>query len=88
MNIAFNKNDEPVELKTVEEWLKTLPRTIRNKALFNMNKTVAKHKVPDLISAIFGAFPFDKTKEGKEYWNQIVAQLMEGETPTDIRNIN
>lgn len=69
------------DLKSIEEWLNTLPRIPRKRAIFNLDKRpIVKDKiVPDLATAISSAFDFGTSKEGREYWNQILYKAMEGE---------
>ena len=63
-------------IKTLGEWLEELPVEVRVKAIVNtwaQDGTQEVLDVPesDLYNALSGAFKWDETPEGHEYWSAL-----------------
>lgn len=58
---------------TIKEWLESIDdKEVRDRALKNSYKYgVNEVKEPNLSEAILGAFRWDETPEGAEYWQNI-----------------
>lgn len=57
------------ELKTVEQWLNTLPEPYRTQALNNVNTERLCSNAYDVSEAIMKAFFWYDSTEGFHYWN-------------------
>lgn len=64
-------------MKTTEEWFNELKIDYREKALNNMVNPKMEHY--SLAGAISNGFVWEKTPEGKDYWNGVFRELMYGE---------
>lgn len=68
-------------MKTIREWLETLPDDIRDRALANVNAQRAELHMdlvePSLSEAVHGAFSWLLTPEGCDYWFNVSC----GKTP-------
>lgn len=58
-------------MKTIKEWFNDLPEDVREKALKNTNEAVLKQKSINLKMALLGAFTWEFSPEGYEYWKSI-----------------
>lgn len=56
------------KMKTIEQWLKTLPKELRESALKQAIKQNKKLKRPSLSSALWGFALWIRTKEGFDFW--------------------
>ena len=59
------------EDKTTEEWLKTLPPTLRDLALKNARHENLSSRRPSLARAINHAFMWNNTPEDHNFWDSI-----------------
>ena len=71
-------------MKTVEEWLATLPEPYRARALANLRTSprssgVASATTPALHWAVNDAFTWDGTQEGGDYWNDVYYRAQRNE---------
>lgn len=57
--------------KTVKEWLELLDEPYRTKALERCNKNCLHYKESNMYLAIAGAFMWEDTEEGFEYWRMV-----------------
>lgn len=71
-------------MKTLEQHIKVLPLQIRLKLLENMRKNVLyplgfkkarKEKSSSLHSCIFGAFVLDCSREGSDFWYDVIERF-------------
>lgn len=63
-------------MKTIKEWLQTLPEPYRGLALFNLKTVpmaVGRAAVPmrSLADALFDAFFWDESPEGNTFWSEV-----------------
>lgn len=66
-------------MQTIEKHLESIKnKIIREQALKNMTKEYAQTEELLLSEAIFGAFVWDTSPEGHEYWNKIYEQAQGG----------
>lgn len=74
-------------MKTIKQWLNTLPSPYREQALTNTNKDVLKENpsIPDLECALLSSFVWSKSPEGKLYWSNLVRELRKQNTKTKIK---
>lgn len=63
-----------------KEWLSKLPESYRSKALQNWNRIDSSHI--SLPIALACAFDWEKSPEGRRYWNEIWQELNKQE---DVR---
>lgn len=63
-------------MKTIEKWLKTLPKSLRDSALKQMDYFDKDKKVPTLSRAIVWFRVWWLTDEGKEFWNSFYEALL------------
>lgn len=57
-------------MKTVLQWIKTLPKRYRTRALANMEAKGSKglSETDNLSDALYRAFVWDGTPEGHDFW--------------------
>lgn len=71
--------------KPASEWFRLLPPHIRAKAVKNQRHNPCEH---DFNNAIIGAFPWNRTEEGADYWISISkckpSQLWQMLVPADM----
>lgn len=66
--------------KTTREWFQDLPVEIRDAAIRNTRKSENADFLLDeflddsLAAALIGAFPWDKTEEGFDFWSNIYSE--------------
>ena len=66
-----------METKTIKEWLETLDEPYRSQALeLVLYPNVI---VKDVINALYGAFNFITSPQGKDYWHDLVELLISQE---------
>lgn len=58
-------------MKTIKEWLEELPDGYRERALENLNPNVASDLVYSIGDAISGAFIWDCSQEGEDFWSDV-----------------
>jgi hypothetical protein len=58
-----------MEEKTIKEWLEELPDGYRERALTNYAASGPKEE--SLIDALYNAFVFGESKEGREFWFKV-----------------
>ena len=63
-------------MKKTKEWLETLDKKYRDKALKNMTKADDLHST--LAGAVSNGFVWDDTPEGHDFWNGVFRELMWG----------
>ena len=63
------------DFKTIKEWLKELPEPFRTQALNNADKIQLKEKAYSLSQSVAGAFLWEKSNEGSDYWLELHKQL-------------
>lgn len=64
------------DAKTIKEWLETIQnKRIRQRALFNMDKRVENLYKDSLSDALFAGFNFATSKEGNQYWTNVVFEM-------------
>jgi tryptophanase len=62
-------------MKTILEWLQELPEPYRSEAIENVSKTKRIEKRKCLEDALLSAFPWEETKQGGEYWNNLHTKI-------------
>lgn len=62
-------------MKTVKEWLETLDEPYRSQALENLDEEYGDMIEPNLAEALWGAFVWDDTPQGNDYWRDFVWSL-------------
>ena len=55
-------------MKTIKQWLQTLPLPYREQSLKNLNKKEGSKKVKSLGSALLWAFDWEMSEQGLSYW--------------------
>ena len=63
------------EEKTVKQWLNTLKEPYKTKAIQQTNKEILKTKESSLIDALYSMFVWEGSKEGDQYWRDLVINL-------------
>jgi hypothetical protein len=59
-------------MKTIREWLNELPEDVRDKAIANTEENVLAIKFyTNLADALNGAFIWEESQQGFDYWNEI-----------------
>lgn len=66
-------------MKTIKEWLETLPEPYRSQALENMNKNNSDEKMNSLSNTLGIAFVWGNTKQGSLYWNDVYESAKKAE---------
>lgn len=66
-------------MKTIEQWLKTLPEPLRSEAINNSSKGALKKKVSSLRSAVCVGFIWTESDSGTEFWWSFYVALREAE---------
>jgi len=66
-------------MKTIEEWLQTLPVEYRDKALANLKLKKSYLRRRTLSMAILGAFLWSESPEGFDFWRKVYNQILEQE---------
>lgn len=67
-------------MKTIKEWLESLPEPHRTQALANASDSLTT-TTPSLTSAIAGGFAWAYSPEGYEYWDDFFHTIDQQETP-------
>ncbi len=67
--------------KTIYDWYQELPDHIRRKALMNARVDICGIKSDSLYDAIAGAFDWEKTPEGKGYWENVQRDISKDRLP-------
>lgn len=62
-------------MKTIKEWFNDLPEDVREKALRNTDDLRLESTELSLKSALIGAFAWEDTPEGGDYWGKIYTSL-------------
>jgi hypothetical protein len=62
-------------MKTILEWLQELPEPYRSEAIENVIKAKRTQKRDSLEDALLSAFPWEKTKQGWEYWDNLHTKI-------------
>lgn len=62
-------------MKTVKEWLEELPEPYRSQALKNTKEELLKIEEVSADQAVFGAFRWDKTPQGFQYWDSLFCKI-------------
>jgi hypothetical protein len=62
-------------MKTVRQWLETLPKELRESALKQVDKHSSNINVESLSIAIDASFFWHITKEGAEFWDSFYTAL-------------
>ena len=65
--------------KTVKEWFELLPIEIREKAISNTKPHLLESTDFKLSMAICGAFNWNESPEGHDFWEKIEDRAREGE---------
>ena len=73
------------EEKTVKQWLNTLKEPYKTKAIQQTNKGILKTKESSLIDTLYSMFVWECSKEGKQYWRDLVIDLENQEIFIDKR---
>lgn len=68
-----------VTMKTIKEWLETLPEPYRSKALSQADTRSLKEKCRTLALAISGSISWRGSVEGIEYWIDVYRRAMRGD---------
>ena len=66
-------------MKTIEEWLKTLPEPYRRRALKNMNKNIKENKCCTQHAAIMDGLNWSESPQGVTYWEKLFLKLQKQE---------
>lgn len=64
--------------KPIRKWLHELPEPIRTRALKNMRDIKKDVVLTSISDAIIGAFDWDSTKQGYDYWNDLYNKYKHG----------
>jgi hypothetical protein len=65
--------------KTIKEWLNLLPEPYKTQSLNNLNPEKGDIIKYHLEDAVVGAFKWDDSVEGTQYWIKITDQIISGE---------
>jgi len=65
-------------MKTTKEWLQDLPDGYRERALRNLQKATQKIEEPSIDEALFGAFEWERTPEGSDFWGAVMRHYKKG----------
>lgn len=63
-------------MKTIKTWFKKLEEPYRTQAIINTTQSLLSVKVGLLSDALGGAFGWERTKEGYDYWNKLNEKLL------------
>jgi len=74
-------------MKTVKEWLETLPEPYRTQALENAIKSKLDDSSPDFGSAVIMGFIWEKSPQGWDYWNKIFIRASNEEFRKPTHNL-
>lgn len=66
-------------MKTVLEWLKTLPKKQSKQAIANTSHEILRGSEKSLSEALLGAFAWDLSTEGNSYWLEIYKKVLKEE---------
>lgn len=66
---------------TIKMWFDYLPADVRQKAIANMVEEELSWEVDTLERALKGAFLFEETNEGEQYWINVLNSVKEPPTP-------
>ena len=62
-------------MKTIEEWFNMLPEPYRTEALSNTSDYILDTTDESFDDAIYGAFKWDDTRQGHDYWLNVVTKI-------------
>jgi len=66
-------------MKTTKQWLESLNEPYKSEALSNMIKGVSDAKVKTMSEALLTAFPWNHTKQGFQYWDELFRQAIKNQ---------
>lgn len=66
-------------MKTIKQWLETLPEPYRGQALANLEKEESDHIVSSDCEAVNWAFNWGESPEGFEHWYAVYRHLKHGD---------
>lgn len=66
-------------MKTIEQWLKTLPEPLRSEAIGCSSKWILEQKKEFISDAIASAFTWCWSPSGQDFWQSLWEALSEAE---------
>lgn len=58
-------------MKTIKTWLNKLDEPYKTEAIINTQNVLLSIKSESLSAALSGAFSWEKSKQGHEYWEEL-----------------
>ena len=68
-----------METKTIFNWLAELKQPYKTKAIDNTSPNNLTYERNSLHQAVLGAFEWDKSPEGDEYWRNLYNAILDEE---------